>query len=122
MKKCLRSKRRIENCHQAPEIREPRDSQENVRSISIPETPGAPPYEELQPNPEKPPGYWTLYNEDRGGGVDVVRGQRQEAIGGGDHLHLQGLQGEIRVDEQGRAYVMFMLDTGPEQRQRDPAG
>ena len=60
--------------------------------------------------------------EDRGGGVDVLRGQRQGALGGGDHLRLQGLQGEIRVEEQGRAYVLFMLDTGPEQRQRDPAG
>ena len=109
-KKCPRSKRRIENCHQASEIREPRDSQEDVWSISIPETKyELPSYE----NPEKPPGYWTLYNQ---------RGQRQGATGGGDHLRLQGLQGEIRVDEQGRAYVMFMLDTEPEQRQRDPAG
>merc|ERR1712203_1265954 len=78
IKKCLKSKRRIENPHQAPEIREPRDSQEDVWSISIPETKHElPSYE----NPEKPPGYWTLYNQ---------RGQRQGATGGGDHLRLQG--------------------------------
>ena len=56
------------------------------------------------------------------GGVEVLRGQRQGAFGGGDRLCLQGLQGEIQVDEQGRAYKMFMVDTIPEQRQRDPAG
>merc|ERR1712203_865658 len=98
IKKCLRSNRRIENPHQAPEIREPRDSQENVWSISI---------------PEKPAGYWSLYNKDREGGVDVLRGQRQGAIGGGDHLRLQGLQGEIRVDEQGRAYVCSCWTPNP---------
>ena len=54
-----------ENRHQAPEIREHGDSQEDVWSISIPETQHVelPFYQELQPNPEKPPGYWTLYNK-----------------------------------------------------------
>ena len=54
-----------DNPHQAPEIREQRESQEDVWSISIPETQHVelPSYQELQPNPEKPPGYWTLYNK-----------------------------------------------------------
>ena len=36
--------------------------------------------------------------EDRGCGVDVLRGQRQGALAGGDHLRLQGLQGKIRAE------------------------
>ena len=41
--------------------------------------------------------------EDRGGGVDVLGGQRVAVAGGGDHVRLQELPSEIRGDEQGRA-------------------
>ena len=57
--------------------------------------------------------------EDRGSSVDVLRGQGQGAVGGGDHHRLQGLQGEVRIDDQGRAYVIIMWDT--DHGQRDPA-
>ena len=42
---------------------EPRESQEEVRSISIIETTELPSYEELQAKPEEksPPDYWTLF-------------------------------------------------------------
>ena len=53
-----------------------------------------------------------------GGRVDVLRGQGQGDTGGRDHRRLQGLQGEVRVDEQGRAYVIIMLDTEPGQNQK----
>ena len=41
----------------------PGEGQEDVWSISIPETTELPSYEELQGNPEnkRPPGYWTLF-------------------------------------------------------------
>ena len=44
----------------ASTIREPAGQR---TSISIPETSELPSYEELQANPEKPPGYWSLYNQ-----------------------------------------------------------
>merc|ERR1719411_1175128 len=44
-------------------MREPGRSQENFWSISIPETPELPSYEELQENPAKPPSYWSLYSQ-----------------------------------------------------------
>merc|ERR1712038_2251249 len=43
----------------AKKIREPGQR----TSISIPEISELPSYEELQANPEKPPGYWSLYNQ-----------------------------------------------------------
>ena len=41
----------------------PEESQEDIWSISLPETSELPSYEELQANPEnkRPPGYWTLF-------------------------------------------------------------
>ena len=42
----------------------PGEGQEDVWSISIPETTELPSYEELQANPDqhkRPPGYWTLF-------------------------------------------------------------
>ena len=52
-------RRKIENCSRASEIRQ----QGVVWTIPLPETTELPSYQELQPNPEKPPGYWTLYNK-----------------------------------------------------------
>merc|ERR1711874_404802 len=81
--KCLKVLGKSENCHhvstigepgnsqedvwisvfQASTIGEPRNSQDDVWSISIPETSELPSYEEMQAIPEKPPSYWSLYNE-----------------------------------------------------------
>ena len=52
-------RRKIENCSRASEIRQ----QGVVWTNPLPETTELPSYQELQPNPEKPPGYWTLYNK-----------------------------------------------------------
>ena len=62
-----------------------------------------------------------------GGRVDVLRGQGQGDTGGRDHRRLQGLQGEVRVDEQGRAFMIITLDNynmpgqNQNQNQTDPA-
>ena len=62
-----------------------------------------------------------------GGRVDLLRGPGQGDTGGRDHRRLQGLQGEVRVDEQGRAFMIITLDnynmTGQNQNQNqtDPA-
>ena len=75
--------RKSENCHHVSTIGEPgnsqedvwisvfqastigerRNSQDDVWSISIPETSELPSYEEMQAIPEKPPSYWSLYNQ-----------------------------------------------------------
>ena len=54
---------KVRDCLCPADISEPRGRQENVRSISIPETTELPSYEELQAKPEdkSPPDYWTLF-------------------------------------------------------------
>ena len=57
--------------------------------------------------------------------TDVLRGPGQGDTGGRDHRRLQGLQGEVRVDEQGRAFMIIRMDNNmpgqQQQNQTNPA-
>merc|ERR1712038_205 len=59
-----RERQEDHSVRRASTIREPGRNQEDVWSISIPETSELPSYEELQQaNPGKSPRYWSLYNQ-----------------------------------------------------------
>merc|ERR1712038_948428 len=57
-----RERQEDHSVRRASTIREPSGQRTSI-SIPIPETSELPSYEELQTNPGKPPGYWSLYNQ-----------------------------------------------------------